>query len=62
MSFLRFIYVQENQTVQKVERELKGIFVKNYEEAAGTIAAIRAGISKESLHRPFEQVKIHRVE
>ncbi len=52
------IYVKENQTVQKSERELKGIFVKNYLEAAGVVAAMRAGISQESLRRPLKPTEV----
>lgn len=54
------IYVRENKTVQKIDRELKGIFVKNYLEAAGVVAAMRAGISRESLRRPLEPTEVIR--
>ncbi len=61
---ISIIYVAENTTKSPIGPALKerDVVVANYEEAAGTIAAIKAGISKESLHRPFNQVKIHRVE
>ncbi len=54
------IYVKENTTVQRNNAELKGIIVENYLEAAGVVAAVRAGISRESLRRPLAATTVIR--
>ena len=55
------IYVQENTTVTKFSVELakqRGIVVKNYFEAAGVIAAMKSGITLESIRRPLKPTEI----
>jgi hypothetical protein len=39
---------------------IDAISVDNYAEAAGAVAAMRAGISIESLRRPIESVEVRR--
>ncbi|HEB31340.1 MAG TPA: DUF3326 domain-containing protein [Spirochaetes bacterium] len=48
------IMVKENKCVLNHEPESEVILVKNYLEAAGAIMAMKAGISRESIHRPLE--------
>lgn len=47
------IMVRENQTVLSQEPPSQAIVVENYLEAAGVIAAMRAGITRESVRRPI---------
>lgn len=47
------IMVRENQTVMNVKPPGPTIVVRNYLEAAGVIAAMRAGVTRESVRRPI---------
>lgn len=54
------IAVKENKTVLDVTPEKMGfnsIIVENYWEAIGVVAALKSGISPESLRRPFKSIK-----
>lgn len=55
------IVVEENKTCLNKYPELAvdAIFVKNYLEAAGYIAAMEAGITPESIRRPLKGTKIN---
>ncbi len=57
------IVVRENTTIYKKEvcgehRGGKVIYVENYHEAAGIIAGMNIGLTKESVRRPLERVKV----
>ena len=39
---------------------VNAVVVNNYVEAAGAVAALRAGVSIESLRRPLKKVKVTR--
>ncbi len=52
------IMVKENKTILKDPMLDEFIKVENYLEAAGVISAARAGISLESVRRPFQNTKI----
>ena len=57
------IYVRDNKTVVEMSelaaKNVGGIFVQNYLEAAGLIAAMGVGISRESLQRPLKGTKVN---
>lgn len=54
------IAVEENKTVLNEKMPDDTIIVKNYLEAAGVIAAARAGVSVESVRRPLEGTSVYR--
>lgn len=52
------IAVKENKTVLKDEMPESFIVVESYLEAAGVLAAKKAGVSLESVRRPLERTKV----
>lgn len=53
------IAVKENKTILNDEMPDEFIVVENYLEAAGIIAARKAGVSVESVRRPLPRTEVH---
>lgn len=52
------IMIKENKCVLNIQPASEVIYVENYLEAAGYIAAMKAGISSASVRRPLEKTRI----